>query len=392
MIKDSTCALPLVYIDAQECLGDSVGKYNYNALALDTTICNLSSYLFTGEDNARSTFNSLSTLMIQYQPLIDLYTANLKNEFLKAATTVNLLSAFWGKYEFSIQIPINAVSLSGENINLLSYTLSSVNLQDVDRLANNNLRGISEIHLNANYPFSNYPDLTIVNVSFFVYNIVPAIRTQGSVDPLVKARYSPVSTFNFNNRTINAQYSRENVHLTAGPILRFYKDDDKWNYLGYYLNDDIVTAEPNYNRQVINQLPIEEKVSASKSTNVLGSCDPIEANKWYSTREYIYANSLYTGSSSKLGSITLTLRTPDNKISTFTHKARGYNPNTGTGGTDVFLELDGKIINAYEQFPGKKILVRSWINPYSQNVGVNFKYTFDNKGIVFTACASKSLV
>jgi hypothetical protein len=392
MIKDSSCVLPLVFIDSQECVGDSVGKYNYNALALDTTLCNLSSYFFTGEDNAKNTFDSLSTLMIEYQPLLEIFTADLKNEFLKASTTVNLLSAFWGKYEFSIQIPINAVTLAANDLNLFAYTLSTINLQAVDRLVNGNLKGITELHLNVNYPANNYPEFTVINASFFVYNIVPAIRTPGSTDPLVKTRYTPVSRFNFNNRTINAQYTRDNVHLNAGPILRFYKENDRWNFMGYYLNNDIATAEPNYNRQVINQIPLQEKVSASKSTNILGACDPIEANKWYSTALYIYANSLYTGSSSKLGTITLTLRTPDNKTESYSHTARGYNPNTGTGGTDVFLEFDGKLINAYEQFPNTKILVRSWINPFSQSVGVNFKYTFDRKGISFTACASTSIV
>jgi hypothetical protein len=232
----------------------------------------------------------------------------------------------------------------------------------------------------------------VVNVSFYLYNLIPVINTNVPQDPLIKTEYSPVATFNYNNRVINANYHRDNVYVTTGVVLRYFVEDEKWNYMGYYLNDEIKTASANYNAQVIRLLPEVEVNTASKNKTILGPCDPIEKNTWYNLNEIIYANAVYTGTSSKLGTIRISLRTPDNQIETFSYKARGYNPTTNTGGTDVILEINGDVINAYEQYPIPKTLVQSWINPFKQIDGVNFKYNPDTSGITFTACASKSLI
>jgi hypothetical protein len=390
----SNCVIPPLNIDPQDCVGDSLGKFNYNALALDTTFCNLSSLLYTNDINSQKVSNEMVSIMENYFfNIIPNITEKNKNDFLQATTTVNLLSSFWGQYEFSIQMPINSISLSANDVNILSIKLSSINnKQDVESLANNNLKPITEIHLNNTYKPVDYPEYTIVNVSFFLYNLVPIINQSSSIDPLIKFQYTPVNTFNYNNRLIYATYTRDNVYITTGIVLRFYVKDQKWNYMGYYLNDDNTTAQPNYNTLAIKQNPNVGLTSASETTNILGPCKTIKANTWYSIDEYIYANSLYTGTSTKLGSITLTLRTTDNKVSTFTYKANGYNPITNTGGTDVYMEIDNNIINAYEQNPIPKTLVQSWINPYREKNGVNFKYTAGNNGVSFTLCAATSII
>lgn len=388
MILDSTCVVPLVTIDQEDCVGDTVGKYNYNALALDTTICNLSSYIYESK-----AFDNLPYLIETYANFYDIINSSLYNEFKKASTTVNLLSSYWGHYEFSIQMPINAVSLSSNDINILALKLSTVNLQSIENLVQSNLKTLTETHLNIEYPPSSYIDFTIVNVTFFVYNLVPVIKDpKTNIDPLIKTKIYPIASYNYNNRLIEGTYRRDNVYVSTGIVLRFIVENKKWIYIGYYLNDKINTASPNYNNQVIQQLPEEKRITASESKNVLGSCEPIKENTWYSLEKYVYANSLYSGTSTKLGAITITLRTPTGNIEYFSYKASGYNPNTNTGGSDLFIEINGNVINVYEQYPIKKTLVKSWINPFSEVRGVNFKFTKDNKGVSFSACASTNII
>jgi hypothetical protein len=388
MILDNTCVVPLVTINSEDCIGDTVGKYNYNALALDTTICNLSSYIY-----ASKAFDDLPYLIDTYSGFYDTINTALYNEFKKAATTVNLLSSYWGHYEFSVQMPINAVSLSSNDTNILALRLSTVNLQSIESLVQSNLKSLTETFLNIEYPPTSYINYTIVNVTFFIYNLIPVIKDpQTNVDPLVRTKIYPIASYNYNNRLIEATYRRDNVHVSTGVVLRFIVEDRKWIYIGYYLNDDVNTASPNYNNQVIRQLPEEPKITANESKNILGFCEPIKENTWYSLEKYVYANSLYSGTSNKLGTITITLRTPSNNIEYFSYKASGYNPNTNTGGTDVFIEINGTVINVYEQYPIKKTLVKSWINPFSEVKGVNFKFTKDSKGVSFSACASTNII
>jgi len=387
MLIDSSCVLPLVPFNQEDCIGDTVGKFNYNSLALETASCNLSSYLYGTE-----TFTNLPFLLSSFEGLYDLINSNLYNKFKIASTTVNLLSSYWGHYEFSAQMPINGVSVSQNDLNLVTFKLSTVNLQSVDNLVNTNLKPIAESYLNSEYSATNYLNYSVVNLTFFVYNLIPVIRDIATnIDPLVRSRINPTN-YNYTTRTIDANYYRDNVYISTGIVLRFISENGKWLYIGYVVNNDINTASPNYNNQVILQLPEEKTITASESKNILGECEPIKENTWYSLQKYVYANSLYSGTSNKLGSITITLRTPSNAFESFTYRANGYNANTGTGGTDVFMEINGNVINVFEQYPIKKTLTKSWINPFSEVTGVNFKYTIDKNGVAFSACASTAII
>jgi hypothetical protein len=388
------CTIPILNINPDECVGDSVGKHNYNALALDTTLCNLSSLFYVNEINVSKAIYDLESLVFNYYGLRYEYTLEYANEFKKAATIVNLLSSFWGNYEFSISLPINTVSLNNQDIYLLTPVLSTLNENNVSRIASTTLKYISEIELNNNYSPLKYPNYTIINVNVLLYNLAPTIKDQNNnVDPLIKIKYSPTQSYNYTNRVINAAYSRDTVYVSTGLILRFYVKDKKWNYMGYILNDKIYSAKPNINVSAIK--PSESNVLNSTNKNInnfLNNCKEIEPNTWYSTKKYVYSNSLYSGTSNKLGKITMTFRTSNNETSTFSYKANGYNPSTNTGGTDVYMEFNGDTINVYEQYPLQKTLVYSWVYPYKYKEDVNFKYTFDNNGVSFTLCGSTSIV
>jgi hypothetical protein len=395
MLLDNSCVIPLLQINKEDCVGDSVGKHNYNLMALDTTICNLSSLLYEDKSNyssLNSTLTGLELMINAYSQYYDLINENLYNEFKKATTVVNLLSSYWGNYEFSVQVPINSISLSANDLPLFAMSLSSINLENINNVVEKFLKNLTKSYLDINYSPKNYSNFTVVNASFFLYNLIPVINNNNTTDPLIKIKYLPQNNFSFNQRLVTVTYNRDNVHFTSGVVLRFIVDNGNWKFIGYYLDDSINTAEPNYNNQVIRQLPEEDTITADESKTIYGPCEPINVNTWYVNAQSSYANALYTGTSNNLGSITLMMKTKNNQIEKITHKASGYNPNTKTGGTDVFLELNGNVINAYEQNPIKKTLVKSWINPFFETIGTVFKFTVDGKGISFSACSSSSFI
>lgn len=383
------CNIPLLYIDTRECIGDVAGKINYNYVVAETVVCNLSSFASNYEGKFADFASDFRFIL---NNVIDI-TSNYRNEIILASTTVNLLSSYWGHYEFSIQIPLNAVMLPLGSREILAPVLAEpVEKEKVEILVDKSLKNIAEFHLNQNYLPQDYFEGTVVNVSFFLYNQVPVIKEPNSdVDPLVKEVYEDNSTFSFNKRTMSVTYSRSNIHFTTGVVLRYVLFERRWVYLGFILNENISNAQPDSNYPVIFPVPTNQlRQSFDNNQNLLLSeCQTIQENTWYSLREYVFASALYAGTSSRRGTITITLKTLNNEIRTFQHKANGYNPNTNTGGTDVYIEIYNDIINVYEQYPIPKTLVNSFVNPFRDTEGVNYKFTFDNNGVERTLCASK---
>jgi hypothetical protein len=387
------CTIPVLEINKEDCIGDSLGKHNFNALALDTSVCNLSTQLFnTPNTNVENIHEDILNLMGYYESIQYYITDVFKNDMSYASSTVNLLSSFWNNYEFSILIPINAVSMNDADLAVLAPTLSSLNHANIDTVANTTLKTLANIELNTNYNAISYPDNTIINVGFFLYNLIPVVSNTTGNDPLTQVSYSPSPTFNYLQRSINANYKRDNVHLTTGIILRYYIKDQKWNYMGYILDDGTSTASPNQNVQAIAPAPVNPNEVKTIDNNYITNCSPINTNTWYSADRYIYASGLYTGTSGKLGTITLTFRTAKNQTAIFSHTAGGYNASTNSGGTDVYLEFNGNVISAYEQYPTAKTLVKTWPYPFSGQTGINFKFTTDNRGVKFTVCGAAALL
>lgn len=386
----TTCTIPVLQINPNECIGDSVGKHNYNFIALDTSICNLNSNIYGNDGTLLQTLTStLKNLSEIYPPIISDITEKRTEEFLIAATTVSLLSSYWGNYEFSISLPINAISLSQNDAPLLCPILSTVSFTNLNETVNSSIRQICLDELNQNYAAYEYNDNTIVNVSVLFYNLLPTL-SQGTSDPLIQKAYLDNSppVFSFNNRFIHLSFSRDNAYVTTGLILRFTTFNGQWEYMGYIHDGSSSTATPNKNIQSIYQTINAAVTANSAEVKFINTCQPIIPDNWYSTDIYVYANSYYTGTPSRLGTITLTLRTPTNETSVFSYTAPGYDPATDTGGNDVYLEYDGPKINAYVEYPTQKTLVQSWDNPYYQQAGINFKFSSDGNGVSFNLCAS----
>ena len=92
----------------QECVGDSLGKHNFNILSLDSGICNLSSKILTTTNNNIPLMNSFADLSAN----IDIFNNNLPQmlnplRFTRTYTGLNLLSAYWIRQEITVEYEFN---------------------------------------------------------------------------------------------------------------------------------------------------------------------------------------------------------------------------------------------------------------------------------------------
>jgi hypothetical protein len=223
-----SCNIPVLTINDNDCLGDSLGKHNYNALALDTSICNLSSVLFSSADNVSTFFEEISSVFTKINSFTQDYTLDKFYHIQTASTTVRLLSSFWSKYHFSVQYPVNlSILQSTDTVDAPSLSATdTASINDAIRLKFNNmvLR-----YLNNNFTPTSYPDGTTLNVILFLYNTTPDISDANS---LITETDFPVNRYNYLDRTIQANFTRDNLYFTKGITMGYYKQDNIWNYIG----------------------------------------------------------------------------------------------------------------------------------------------------------------
>jgi hypothetical protein len=378
------CTIPILPIDLQDCIGDSLGKHNYNALILDTTICNLSSLMYSNITNVSNMFQELSSIMQSYNSLNRKYDEDKVNHITLASSTVNLLSSFWGRYEFSVLYPLNAISLSNENLTILTPILSNVNLVNVNRVTENTLKNFAYSYLQESFDTTTFEEnaQVTVNVGFFLYNVMPNLTDSTVNDTLTKITYSPQSFFDYNTRLLTYNFRRDNTHFTTGVILKYYLQDSRWNYAGYVIDNNVSKSEVIPNTPSVLQTATPTIVSPNTPTPIthdFSKCTTLEQNKYYLLSNYSYIRTKATAA--KNAKIVMTFMNTKNSISTFSYTANGYNRKTNTGGTDLYMEYDPVLntVEVYEEHPTEKRAVQTWNAPFPNENGVNFKFTFSAK-------------
>lgn len=236
----SVCNIPTLNIELDDCVGDSLGKHNYNFLSLDTNICNLSSIYFNNQLNIDSSFAVLSSLLNSFIPIFSYYDTINTNQFLTTSTTVSLLSSIWSKNEFTVHYPINVLSLNSNNNNnyldqfgafLETFTDPNLNLDIQYIIAK--VYNYAIQYLNKYFSAHLFTTGTIANVVFFTHDLYPS-----NPDLLINKTITP-NVFTASNRKYNygqppmvATYTRSDVHLQRGVILRFQNEQNQWLYLG----------------------------------------------------------------------------------------------------------------------------------------------------------------
>jgi len=240
----TTCNIPILNINFDDCIGDTAGKHNYNALVLDTAICNLSSN-FYNTLNIETLFSDLSGVINSYINILPYYTDVETNEYLKASTVVSILSSIWSKNEFSVQYPVNGSDLFPDP------TASNDVVVDPSDPNNPNptvtkglvsvvpqLQSLSKSYLGTYFKPDNFIDDTIVNVVFVLYNINPINPDSKSKEIRNFSNFLKGNRkYNYSQPHMTSSFTRPDVSLTRSVILKYTKTTinnvQDWTYITY---------------------------------------------------------------------------------------------------------------------------------------------------------------
>ena len=379
------CTIPTLNINLDDCVGDSLGKHNYNSLVLDTNICNLSSILFNNSDNLNTFFTKFSAVVSEIISVND-YTENKINPFLATTTSVNLLSSYWNNYQFSIQYPINGSQLYGRNF-IDAPALFNTDPIVVDNFIENKLKPLASRHLLKNFAAENFPDGSVVNVIFFIYNYNPNPSSTGALN-----RSSVVpNNFNYKQRVIKAKYSRESIYFRTSIILKYSSSqiNNLWTYFDKILGEATSTLTTT-EQHLLSAAAIKPAVVTA------GKCFPIKFNTWYNVVDYYSVISYAHGRNHKrkalrkFGTLTVSFSS-HNGVQKFSHKA-GQN-----GGCDTYLEWNQSNVIASEYNPIVKTITNIWTAPFSKLSDseiskMKFKFTRDNRALTYYVCGSDKVV
>ena len=90
-------------INEYECVGDALGKINYNFLYLESQLCALSSKYF--DNGFLAAFNKLSSIMADMNYIGNAF--NMVPLYKQCYTATHLLSSYWNTNEVTVEYPIN---------------------------------------------------------------------------------------------------------------------------------------------------------------------------------------------------------------------------------------------------------------------------------------------
>jgi hypothetical protein len=209
-----------------DCVGDSSAKYNYNFLNLDTEICNLSSQFYIGDESFFSVFTDFSANTADLIQMADIFYDPLK--FKKLNTVTRYLSSYWSNHEFTIHYPLN-ISL------IEDFPISCPTINQTD----DKLISLARSYILNLYKPYDYIEGTKMNVVFFLYN-VPS--NPNNPEDLISRKTS--AEFSYSVRHMYAEMVKQDVHLSAGKILKFLNKKNQWNLISIESGTSDITRQP----------------------------------------------------------------------------------------------------------------------------------------------------
>jgi hypothetical protein len=248
-----------------ECVGDSLGKHNYNSLSLDTVICNLSSTIFNINNNILAVFNNLSSKSLIFDEIANNFSSSSCIKYNQTVTTVKLLSSYWSTPEITVHYESNLYKI--DNImNTNSYN-SSLNVyvssDSTDTLAW--LRQNSLTYVTNNFPASNYNVNTILNLNVYNYHTAMPEKVLVNTYQMINntstylgssvdfsSYYSKVNDYspslqgynsllnptntlknNYNDgvKSLNFEFFKDSVHVENIYTLKYKNINSKWNFI-----------------------------------------------------------------------------------------------------------------------------------------------------------------
>lgn len=387
----------------QECVGDSLGKHNFNILSLDAVICNLSSKILTTTNNNIPLMNSFSDLSAN----INIFNNNLPQmlnplRFTRTYAGLNLLSAYWIRQEITVEYEFNKSDVQNipEDIFLFNPDTKTFLSE---------LSSLTYDYVTLNYPVSNFLNNAIMNV------VVPIYANDGSLtktysyanasgqtvvtSTLPVYEQIPSSKSLEEYRFISGVFEKKDDNFGATPIMRFINNNNDWTFV----NLTCAACIPTEQLSIISSslvdfrhadLPGGGVITVNRgtgNTNTTGPCSPISFDYIYKRNVYSYATATVIGKvPDKIGTLSLYFINPS--ISTSSRIAyASITPNLNQGFHTATLEWTRNAVNAYETSDAGTRLVNTWPIPYGVDPSIGFVFTKDDKGISYTACASKLL-
>ena len=380
-------------IEPYECVGDSLGKHNFNFLALDSLVCNLSSLFFStsrGNTPILLTLRDLSANQKSFNDNLTQMTSPFR--FDRTYTGLNLLSSYWERHETTIEYPNDRTSGN--------YFIYNTNETFMPYMTATCLR-----HINLNYPASSYKINATFNVVVPVYsnlgeNIISYKYTSlsgESISTTTVPSFSIVKDIGveYDYRQIDAYYSKNDNNFWTNVIVTFQnKNRREWAYAGYInaaventlkttgaLVAPISGVDPNPSGAAVIETPYynpETGIATTlkfvepfppigqRTTIAKGDARNLVFNQYYNRD--IYFN---TEAKSQGGALTLTFLSQDGKIYTYEYAEKNSGLGRGTyQPKQIALGWDLNQIYAKED----DVIVKTWVRPIPNDVAVNFIY------------------
>jgi hypothetical protein len=132
---NTNCVIPTLKFNYNDSVGDSLGKHNYNALVLDTNVCNLSSQFFLDTDNINTIFQTITSYINTFSQVSAYYNndkvyakakfTNLTKDAKKVTVGISLNDKIMSSKEVSIKNEyVDSILLSADNLNSIHWKAS----------------------------------------------------------------------------------------------------------------------------------------------------------------------------------------------------------------------------------------------------------------------------
>lgn len=380
----------------QECVGDSLGKHNFNILSLDSGVCNLSSKILRTTNNnipLIQTFRDLSAN-------IDIYNNNLPQmlnpfRFTRTFAGLNLLSAYWIRQEITVEYEFNRSPVNNQPLDIF---IDSTNT----RTFFSEITSSAYQYITLNYPVSNFLNSAIMNVVMPLYandgQLFKTYSYANSAGEIIVSTELPVyenipsSKSLEEYRFVQGYFEKEDDNFAGTPVIRFLKRNNIWSFV------NIVCAAclPTEQLSVITSSLVDQSglITVQRNTNNLiadSPCSPISFDYVYKKNIYSYATATVIGKApDRIGTLSLYFYNPAIPSSEFIPYA-SITPNVNQGFHSATLEWRGGSVNAYEVSDTETRLVNTWSVPYGSDSSIGFGFKKDDNGISYSACASKFL-
>jgi hypothetical protein len=374
----------------QECVGDSLGKHNFNFLSLDSALCNLSSlFLTTTNQNVPlfSVFYDLSTNK-------NIYDDNLKQMldpflFERTYNGIFLLSSYWMNQELTTEYEFNKSKIGN---NLEDFFIKTNTPTFISELTSRGLDYVEE-----NYPAVNFIEDAKINLVTPIYENDGSIIKKFEYDVLEKSvvvRKSSEELPIYENiksskpkqeyRKIDGYFFKKDSNFGIVPILKYVNKNNNWSFVNI-----LSTFCPEVKVPTISESTIIQNYNTvnTKTKQIsLDVCSPILFNQWYSRDVYGHAIATCNGKPpNNYGTLTVIFEKSPTESLSYSWTAKSENAD------DTYLEWNDGVIKASNGHPSPKTVAKTWPMPYQNMKNIRFMFKKDSKALNYNVCASKRI-